>query len=677
MYRISTLVPLLLLVMATVACSSESAQNGDSDATADINVTPDSLFPGDTADSLEPDLPSTPDAAETTPDDSTSPDLDAATPDLVDVADSHDNSAPDLLPDTPQEFCGDSICQDDEECSTCPQDCGTCPPVCGDGACTSQESCIMCPQDCGQCPASCGDKNCDENETCQVCPQDCGPCPVVCGDATCNGNETCKTCIPDCGPCPPECGDGECQQSESCATCSADCGQCPVPCGDGVCEPLDGETCSTCIADCGPCPFCGDDQCGEGETCTSCPTDCYCPPECGDASCNGAETCDSCPDDCGACIVCGDGECHASETCDSCQEDCGQCNPVCGNLQCESEEDCQSCAVDCGLCPSQCGNSTCDTDEDCTNCPQDCGTCPPLLYFTPWWEENLSGGPIVQGGQLRLKYSLDRLKDCRATHNGHPGWSITLYYTFDLAEPAQQLPAVMHNSFSGTSTEWEQTIDIPEDAENIWFWASNTDVSGCETWDSDFAKNYMFPIFSQQTVQQDVSWAGNFQFIYFTGAGPQFRGDVDPAYYFSNFAGSKVATWVQFEVYVPGITDRTYQDNFVMKQVAQNALKALVNTNAYYPDGDPTAAMKDIPLDVVNPAGNNFVYRWVPPMYIGDGDYIPEGVYHYFLRVATWFGENGWSFGKTSNPADPRTMVLGILMNCSLFPFNPPPEFCQ
>lgn len=663
---------LLSLILSGFAACSGNSNSGDEEVAPDLSQQDSILFDMQPQDNRMPDLTGdvAEDVANDVPADLTTPDTQV--PDQTQV-DALDTTQP---PDTAQPQCGDGQCDGGEDCDSCATDCGTCPPVCGDGQCEGQESCVLCPADCGQCPPECGDGDCAGAETCQVCPQDCGACPPQCGDLACNGTETCETCLADCGACPPKCGDGQCQSVESCATCEADCGACAVPCGDGDCLPEDGETCSTCLADCGPCPYCGDGTCDPSETCDSCSIDCYCAPECGDATCNGEETCETCPDDCGACVTCGDNICHSSETCATCEADCGSCGPVCGNLECQEGETCDSCSVDCGACPTQCGDDTCGADETCQNCEEDCGKCPPLLTFTSWWEEVLTGGPIVQGGKLRLLYSMDRLPQCRSTHNGYPGWTITILYTFDLSQPPKEIVAVVHNSYFGTSTAWEQTIDIPEDAENVWFWAHNSDVQGCEAWDSDFGKNYLFPVFSSAVVSQDIGWAGNFQFIYYTEAGPQFRGDVDPAYYFSSFGGSEVATWVQYEVYAAGITDRTYQDNNVMKQVALNAVQSVVRTNAYYPGGTPDAPLKDLAMEVLNPAGNNFVYRWFPPTYVGWGDNVPAGAYDYFFRAATWLGQNVFSLGKTGANEQPRTMVLGQNVDCSLFPFNPPEGLC-
>ena len=148
----------------------------------------------------------------------------------------------------------------------CGGSCGTCPsgevctdgactlpicPFCGDGICESDEDLCNCPVDCGdgqsicKCIGFCGDGTCDVCENNESCPQDCPLscemgsiiCPV-CGDNTCNGDETgcnCGDCPPrqDCPKCLLVCGDGNCdgcESHESCpADCALDCGTCPCP----------------------------------------------------------------------------------------------------------------------------------------------------------------------------------------------------------------------------------------------------------------------------------------------------------------------------------------------------------------------------------------------------------------------------------------------------------------
>jgi hypothetical protein len=159
-------------------------------------------------------------------------------------------------------FCGDSNCDDNENCSTCAADCGSCLviPFCGDSTCNNNENCSTCSNDCGTCPIIpvCGDGTCNGDENCSTCASDCGNCPIVpyCGDSNCNDNENCSTCSNDCGNCTlaPVCGDNSCNGAENCSTCNADCGNCSVApyCGDGACN--NNESCSICNTDCGTCP---------------------------------------------------------------------------------------------------------------------------------------------------------------------------------------------------------------------------------------------------------------------------------------------------------------------------------------------------------------------------------------------------------------------------------------
>ncbi len=102
---------------------------------------------------------------------------------------------------------------------------------CGDGVCDTNEDCGACADDCGTCPAVCGDGTCDDTEDCDACAADCGGCPAVCGDGTCDDTEDCNACAADCGACPTggNCGDGTCSASEQCDTCAADCGSCIGP----------------------------------------------------------------------------------------------------------------------------------------------------------------------------------------------------------------------------------------------------------------------------------------------------------------------------------------------------------------------------------------------------------------------------------------------------------------
>jgi hypothetical protein len=79
-----------------------------------------------------------------------------------------------VVKETEATYCGNNVCDSNESCSTCLNDCGVCtiaPPTqfCGDKKCDSNESCSNCPADCNACPvASCTTSNCIAEDECQV-----------------------------------------------------------------------------------------------------------------------------------------------------------------------------------------------------------------------------------------------------------------------------------------------------------------------------------------------------------------------------------------------------------------------------------------------------------------------------------------------------------------------------
>ena len=158
----------------------------------------------------------------------------------------------------PQEKCGNSICAENENTNTCPQDCKQ-TSTCGDKICQTGETTTSCPEDC-PIKTKCGDGICDAKEMAKpgICPQDC-PVTVSCGDGTCNGAETTATCPQDC-PATVTCGDGTCNGAETTATCPQDCPVAQPSCGDGSCN--GAETCSTCSQDCGSCSSSGESHFG-------------------------------------------------------------------------------------------------------------------------------------------------------------------------------------------------------------------------------------------------------------------------------------------------------------------------------------------------------------------------------------------------------------------------------
>jgi|GEM_PF-6223868 len=84
--------------------------------------------------------------------------------------------------------CGNGICGNDENCSSCSVDCGVCPKFCGDGNCDSPE------ENCG----NCSDCECQVGYVCDGdgCKSESSYCSEICGSRQCGEYMSC-----DCGTC--------------------------------------------------------------------------------------------------------------------------------------------------------------------------------------------------------------------------------------------------------------------------------------------------------------------------------------------------------------------------------------------------------------------------------------------------------------------------------------------
>jgi hypothetical protein len=403
------------------------------------------------------------------------------------------------------------------------------------------------------------------------------------------------------------------------------------------------------VNDTNPAHYCGDGHCDEGEDCANCEVDCgVCPSVCGDNKCEGVEDCSTCPQDCGICS-CGDGWCSDLENCVLCPSDCAPCPPPCNDGTCAIGETCWLCPQDCGVCPI------------------DCLDCIPRLYFGAYFEETLSKA-IVAGRMLSVFYEPDRISQCRGQ-----GAKVELFYVFPPSTEQQSIVVASFNEQTGRFEATEKTISIPSDASKVVFWAKNSDMTGCVAWDSDYGKNYAFPVFSASVLASPVTWAGNFQFVWITEGGVVYKGDVDPAYFFESMLGSELVTAVQVQVYMPGVTDIDYPPE-VLEQVANTAIRALIITDAY-----PLSygEKKAFPLKYVGRGGldnHDFIYRFTPTRF--EWFLLPDGAYNYHFEVSMAESFERIVFGKPSDNTKDRVFVIARHPRCDLFPYNPPQEYC-
>lgn len=321
-----------------------------------------------------------------------------------DVPDSHtdiQSDIADVKPDTgPDGFdgwCGDGLCDWNEDANSCPFDCTQTknPMTCVNLNCGKAiQKCAMAPGcskflDCANgCPDNACILKCSESVpisgamlTVLQCGADTGCIsltPTSCGNGKCEDGEQ-DTCPEDCYT-GPMCGNGMCEYYETAATCPADCGVSdPMACASLNC-PKDWEICKSqpvcgkvlecasqcqgsmdciqmCAVEVGPeglQQFMPLAQCAQAAGCVNGGT------VCGDGLCDAGEEY-SCPSDCPATDACGDGTCGPNESHDTCPSDCGPPgNPI-------------SCAKE--VCPDQ--YMACINDKACgalLNCAVQCSS---------------------------------------------------------------------------------------------------------------------------------------------------------------------------------------------------------------------------------------------------------------------------------------------------------------
>jgi hypothetical protein len=202
-------------------------------------------------------------------------------------------------------YCGDAICNNGENCATCPGDCGI----------TSGQVCCGGTVYTGEC---CSDSDCSSGATCSshACHYPSSSPPTGGGGVV--------TTTTSSGP---VCGDGTCDSGEDCTNCPDDCGV--LACENGI-DCNDGNSCTIDICTgvgCGA--TCNHESitiCQTGDNC--CPAgctlatddDCACINECADGStkCEG-NTAYECQADLNGCYKWGDGS-ECSEGC--CDDNC-------------------------------------------------------------------------------------------------------------------------------------------------------------------------------------------------------------------------------------------------------------------------------------------------------------------------------------------------------------------
>jgi len=201
-------------------------------------------------------------------------------------------------------FCGADALSQGQLCCDSTVIAGDC---CTDSDCSNNEYCLD-----NHCTSLCGNQVCDNSEDCESCPIDCEcATEVQCGDGVCDDDESCTSCPVDCGIC-------NSFSSEEAYSLQALCWSLGLQVE--VQSNEDDAFSLTLLDECLEAIGCGNQLCGEGKYCVegSCED---CVNEC-DGECE-SPFCINDPD-CAFVECCGNGVCGLAEECAiDCAEVCG------------------------------------------------------------------------------------------------------------------------------------------------------------------------------------------------------------------------------------------------------------------------------------------------------------------------------------------------------------------
>lgn len=108
----------------------------------------------------------------------------------------------------------------------------------------------------------------------------------------------------------------------------------------------------------------------------------------------------------------------------------------------------------------------------------------------------LTIGELRPGNALIVSYDLDRLPECRATHNGYPAWDTEAFVRF---EPSGEQVSGSVRAFGlnpwGSPSQASPVpfvTEIPAETTSLAMWFRNRSGAGssCESWDSAYGENY-------------------------------------------------------------------------------------------------------------------------------------------------------------------------------------------
>ncbi|HEY3447646.1 MAG TPA: DUF6209 family protein [Myxococcales bacterium] len=168
-----------------------------------------------------------------------------------------------------------------------------------------------------------------------------------------------------------------------------------------------------------------------------------------------------------------------------------------------------------------------------------------------------TAGAIAAGSPLTVDYALERLPNCRGTHNGFPAWDLLANVRF---LPSGQVVegsvrAFVNNYGTPTSQAYAVpfTTDVPAGTNRVEIWFRNYSGAGnnCEAWDSNNGQNYGFDVLGA------VGWIGNADLaISRGGAGPCDGAALGDGFTYDTWTRQRAAYRnLCFQVWKQGTTD--------------------------------------------------------------------------------------------------------------------------
>ncbi len=164
-----------------------------------------------------------------------------------------------------------------------------------------------------------------------------------------------------------------------------------------------------------------------------------------------------------------------------------------------------------------------------------------------------ASAPLVVGETVTVTYDASRLPQCRGTYGANPAWNISAFFQVN----GGPVSSVVVGGLNPDPTAKPTFMLSAAGDLSIWF--ENTDVDGCNQYDSAYGKNYHFNVAPSPNAP---GWVGDAQYDLNRGTcGPGIpcASDLKPldgGFTYDTFARQQdVLREAYFEVWKLGVTD--------------------------------------------------------------------------------------------------------------------------